>query len=81
MLYWAQVNDEFANNWQNLKESKKKPLQHFEICRSLGQAKSVSQQNNTTVLSNHEIRSKLKSISLQENVQPAYSQQSHTNIP
>ena len=20
VLYWAQVNDEFANNWQNLKE-------------------------------------------------------------
>ena len=50
MLYWAQANDEFANNWQNLKESMKKLLQHFEISRSRGQTKSVSQQNNTAVL-------------------------------
>ena len=55
VLYWDQVNDEFAKNWQNLKESKKKLLQYFEICRSWGQAKLVSQQNNTAVLSNYEI--------------------------
>ena len=34
----------------------------------------------SAVLSNHEIQSRLKSISIHENLHPAYSQQSHINI-
>ena len=79
MLYWAQVNDEFAKNWQNFEKIQKKNCCNIlKFVGPRGKLSSVSQLNNTAVLLNHEIRSNLKSMSLQENVHDAYLQQSHT---
>ena len=57
-----------GKTWKNLRTIR------CNILKFVGLGGKLSQFHNTAVLSNHEFRSKLKSISLQENVHPAYSQ-------
>jgi hypothetical protein len=60
VLYWAQVNDEFAKNWQNFKKIKKTNCCNIlKFVGPRGKLSSVSQLNNTAVLLNHKIRSKV----------------------